>query len=191
MARRQFTGVRTPRRRKVWTREGSTDAGQLITFNTLEPLIDLLTNLKTDLGITRPPPGCTVMRIVGTLQPGNSSACTVNEVNELTWGIAWVPSIVATAPAGTGQIPDPSENGLRETQWLQKMTMFYRTNNGTNLPASTTGRMLDGGAMQIDVTQMRKQPTADSELMLIIRHRGNAGSAPAMWFDLNTMLALA
>lgn len=191
MARRQFTGVRTPRRRKVWAREGTTDTGQLVTFNTIEPLIDLLTNLKTDLGVSRPPPGSTVMRIVGTLHPGNSASCTVNVNNELSWGIAWVPNQVALAAAGDAQIPDPSENGLREVTWLQKGTLFYQTTSGINIPASVTGRMLDQGTMRVDITQMRKQPTADSELMLIIRHRGPAGSAPNIWFDLNTMLALA
>ena len=192
MARRQFTGPRTPRRQKVWTSEKSTDAGQLVAFAANpQVLIDLLTNLKTDLGTGRPPSGSTVMRIVGTLQPGNSSACTINEINALSWGIAWVSNAIANATVGDGQIPDPDEAGLREAQWLQRGKLFYRTNNGTNLPASATGRMLDSGTMRVDITQMRKQPTADSELVLIVRHQGNAGSAPSLWFELNTMLALA
>jgi len=59
------------------------------------------------------------------------------------------------------------------------------------LPATVTGRTLAGAEQIIDITQMRKQPTADSELVLIIRHQGNSGSAPALWFQLDTMLALA
>jgi len=51
--------------------------------------------------------------------------------------------------------------------------------------------MLDHGTMRLDITQMRKQPTADHQLVLIVRHQGNSGSAPALWFELNTMLALA
>ena len=192
MPPRARTVQRTPRRRKIWTSEKSTDAGQLIAFGSSpQVLIDLLVNLKTDLGTARPPSGCTAMRIVGTLQPGNSSACTINEVNALSWGIQWVPNNVLLAPPADGQIPDPDEAGLREGQWLQKGKLFYRTNNGTNLPASATGRMLDQGTMHLDITQMRKQPTADSELVLIVRHQGNAGSAPSLWFELNTMLALA
>lgn len=191
MPPRGRTTVRTPRRRKVWASERSTDAGQLVAFNANpQVLIDLLVNLKTDLGLSRPPSGVTVMRIIGTLQPGNSSACTINEINALSWGIAWVSNIIANAPAGTGQIPNSVEVGLREAQWLQRGTIFYRTNNGTNLPASATGRMLDSGTLQLDITQMRKQPTADAELVLIVTHQGNTGSAPALWFELNTMLAL-
>ncbi len=165
-------------------------AGTALTIGGKQVIVNLLANLKVNLGLTRPPPGITAMRIVGTLHPGNLSSASTNVLNSVGWGIAWVRSAVAALPVNDGGIPDPLGVGVRETQWLQTGYLLYRTNNATTLPASTTGRMLDQGTMSLDITQMRKQPTADHELVLITHHEGISGSDPAIWFDLHTMLAL-
>lgn len=190
MARSNRTIVRTPRRAKVWAREGSTDVGNSLLINQIDVFADLLANYKTDMDTNRPPAGVTVMRIVGTLQPGNSSAATTNFMVAFHWGIAWVANSIAQASVGDAQIPDPAELGMREAQWLQRGTIFYRTNNNTNLAASVTGRQLAQSGHELDITQMRKQPTPDHELVLIVRTTGDAAAAPVLWFDINTMLAL-
>ena len=182
---------RTPRRRKVWARERSpVSTGDILVVGALQVVQDLLANLKANLGITRPPPGITAMRIIGSIHPGNQSTSSGNAINSLTWGIGWVRSGVAGLGINDPGIPDPLAVGVREHEWLQTQQLFYRTNSGTDLPATVTGRMLDQGSMQLDITQMRKQPTADHELVLITHHEGLAGSDPAVWFDLHTMLAL-
>ena len=164
--------------------------GDTLIVGANQVVTNLLGNLKANLGVTRPPPGITVMRIVGSIQPGNQSGSTGNVLNAQAWGIGWVRSNVAALPPDDSGLPDPLAVGVREHEWLQTGHIFYRTNSGVTLPASTTGRMLDHGAMQLDITQMRKQPTADHELVLIIHHEGVTEGFPAVWYDLHTMLAL-
>ena len=185
------TQTRTPRRQKIWGHEKSPmSTGTALTVGAVQVVVNLLGNLKANLGITRPPPGITAMRIFGSIHPGNLAASTGNLLNGQSWGIAWVRAGVAALPPDDAGLPDPLGVGVREHPWMQTGNLLYRTNNGTTLPASTNGRMLDQGTMQLDITQMRKQPTADHELVLIIHHEGVTEGVPAVWFDLHTMLAL-
>ena len=183
--------ARTPRRRKIWAYEKSLmSTGFILQVGAKQVVANLLATLMADLSLTRPPVGITCMRIFGAIHPGNQLTASTNLLSGLGWGIAWVRNSVAVAGAGDPAIPDPLEQGVREVEWLQKGYLLYRTNNATALPASTTARMLDQGTMTLDITQMRKQPTADHQLVFITHHEGITGSDPAVWFNFNTMLAL-
>jgi len=182
--------VRTPRKEKVWAVTRSLDTPNItLTTGGVEVASDLLASLKTDMGITRPPRS-TVMRIFGTIDGANLASATASSQVIVHYGIAWVRSDVANAGFNDAQIPDPGEPGLIQVPWIHRGTVFGQSVAGVNPPwifAQGNPR----GSATIDVTQMRKQPTQDYELVLITRTSSIAATDPALYLNLSVMLALA
>ena len=193
MARRQFTGPRTPRKEKVWATRNSGAVDDLVvpnavTLNGLEVQADLLSAYKTDVGVNTLQ-RVTSMRILGSIGLGNGPTESVSRNHVLAWGIAWVSILVAGAAANDAQIPDPNTGGNREALWLQRGRLFLRSTAALQLvvqAGETTSRM------DVDVTQMRKQLQVSDQLVLITRHQSDGGgiSAPEVLFNFHTMLAL-
>lgn len=152
--------------------------------------LDLLSFLDLDVGVTGMT-GVTAMRIVGSMSLGNDIAEAASG-NILTchWGIAWVSSQLATAGDGSGLIPDPSENGAREALWIQRGVLSGITVASTLIPYAAAGQLT--AFERLDIRQMRKQPMADAKLVLITRcfDTGGGASDPALWVDLQVLVAL-
>ena len=184
MVTRNRTIVRTPRKDKSWAYVRG--QAQALNVNAVEVAVDLLTDYETDVGqINR---NVTAMRIVGELDLGNGSSASVAASFTLQWGIAWVSGAIAALSANDGSIPDPGEQGAREALWLQRGTLQAQSVAGSNNAGSTLGQLR--ASVLLDITQMRKQPTPDSRLVLITRNNGSSSHAPALYFVLATMLAL-
>ena len=193
MARRQFTGPRIPRKDKVWATRNSGASDDLVVpnvvqLNGLEIQADLLSAFKTDVGVNTLQK-VTCMRIVGSIGLGNLVTESVSRNSALAWGIAWVTASITGAAINDPQIPDPNAGGDRQAEWLQRGKLFLRTTAGLPLvvqAGETTSRM------SVDITQMRKQPTVNHQLVLITRHQSDGGgiSAPSLLFNFHTMLAL-
>ena len=189
MPARRFTGVRTPRKEKVWATQtvGTTPAA--LTAALPEIVIDLLSFFKLDVGVSSLQ-RVTVMRMIGSLFLGNGVAQENIGNCAWHWGITWVPRNVSDATAGDGQIPDPAEQGARETQWIQRGVLRGIATAAAIAVYASAGQL--GSHMHFDITQMRKQPAADHVLVLIGHHDfGAAGVVdPKVWLDFNIMLAL-
>ena len=195
MVTRNRTIVRTPRKEKVWaTRNSGPVASDIVVpnaviLNGVEIQADLLSAYKTDLGVNTLQK-VTVMRIIGSIGLGNLVTESVSRNHALAWGIAWVSAAITGAPANDAQIPIPSDGGDRQAEWLQRGKLFLRSTALLPLvvqAGETTSRM------DVDITQMRKQPTVNHQLVLITKHQSDGGgiSAPSILFNFHTMLALS
>lgn len=186
---RNYTGPRTPRKEKAFAQIRDLDTPRAVALNVVDAPIDLLANYKTDIGVNRLQ-GVTAMRIFGSIYAGNDSAATNSTQVALHWGFTWLRNVVLTAGSGDAQIPDPSESGAREAQWLQTGVLRYGAVSGVRRMAAEANAA-PGSYVNLDITQQRKQPGTDYGLALIFRASSAAGSDPAVWIDLTTMLALS
>lgn len=162
------TVVRTPKRRKMWcVRSTFLD----VTTNS-QWADDILDPAFTALGLSNMG-GLTVMRILGTLQlvAGTTPQTTSTTWSEIDLGICWINSSVNIS-GGSGSIPQPWQNGLLEAVWLQQWELGAFEQNAVNETLSPL-EPIETSLLKFDITQMRKQPTADSKLILA----GNGGSA--------------
>jgi len=184
MVTRNRTIVRSPRKDKSWAYVRG--QAQTLSVNAVEVAVDLLSDYETDVGLINR--NVTAMRIVGELDGGNSSSASVSSSFTIQWGIAWVSGAIAVLAANDASIPDPGERGAREALWLQRGSLQVTALAGSNTPGANLGQLR--ASVQLDITQMRKQPTPDSRLVLIVRNNGSASHAPALYFTLATMLAL-
>ena len=183
--RTRYTGPRTPRRQKVWAYKR--DGGKFLSTNTIEVVIDLLEDYKSDLGVSFLQ-GLTVMRVNGTIALINSAGASAVDPWEFIWGIAWVRNVIATAGVGDAQIPDPGELGTRETEWLQRGLLRGTSTIGALTRYADQNQLLS--FIKLDITQMRKQPTVDHQLVLIARNTAATTVSAGIDYDLQTMLAL-
>mgnify|MGYP006953834933 CR=1 FL=1 len=179
--------IRTPRKEKAWTTIRTDHAGQSLTESqtgTIQVIQDLL---LSGLGVTNPRP-LTVMRIVGSLQLLFLSDTTaVRGRSKIDWGIAWVQSEISSLSAGDALIPDPADSGIREALWLQRGTLYgsFEDAAGSNnqMPVHP------GAHAALDITQMRKSPTADHRLVLIANVFADASVHVALGYTLHSMVA--
>ena len=176
--------VRTPRKTKVWATETSTQ-DLLSTAGGAEPYANLLGQFNTDRGVNRQD-RFTVMRIIGGLMLGNAATATSNLPVYVDVGIVWVRNQVFNATPGDAQIPDPGAEGVREIEWLWRQRMWYKP-TASQLAIAFDQPM---GQARLDIKQMRKAPTVDAVLAMIVS--GNYGAADDLFLDfrLDTMLAL-
>ncbi len=187
MTTQRRTFVRTPRKEKAWAYNRNTGLGTAV-LTGVSVHLDLLATWATDLGVNVIPK-CTIMRIVGTMGIGNQSDVTTAGLIDVSWGIAWVRNVVATASAGDAQIPDPEEGGARETQWLQRGVLMGTSVAGAHTRGADQGQLFS--QQSVDITQMRKQPTSDYRLVLITHGTNLSDGSILGWFNLDCMVALA
>ena len=178
---------RTPRKEKVWIGRNSIVANA-ITVRAVTA--ELLSAGLTDLGLNRVQ-GVTVMRIVGYLQLVNWTAGAVTPAYAgVRLGIAWVPQAIAGAGLDDAQIPVPLNNGLREIRWIQQFDLGGLETVAPHV-VNTPLEPIEHSRIEVDITQMSKQPTADHRLCLIQTGPGTVeADTTAIDFKLQIMLAL-
>lgn len=180
--------TRTPRRRKVWAHQTNLQsAGEQLSAGNVEIAVDLLDSFKTDRGVNNVE-GVTVMRIVGKLFLGNAATATNSDFGFVPWGIAWVSDTIASQGAGHVSIPNPNEPGTREAQWIQRGVIGGQSVVGAAEVYAFLGQ--NGAMADLDITQMRKQPSVDSQLVLITENGFSANEDATLHWSLSTMLAL-
>jgi len=187
MVTRRFTGIRTPKKEKIWAQDEDGIVGQILTANQMQAPRDILLAWKAAVGVNFMR-AATAMRIVGTLVGGNGVTDDAVRNHMLVWGFAWLENNIANEAAGSANIPDPNNDGTREANWLQTGTLSFRS-VATTLSWATDQLL---GSIRLDIKQMRKQPTVSHELCLVIRTLSDGGgvSAPTIRVNLKTMLAL-
>ena len=184
MVTRQRNFVRTPRKDKIWatfTQLESTLGDNQLIFG------DLLADLKTDLGVSSMVK-VTVMRIIGRLSLGNAVTATTTDPGFVFWGIAWVSSEIAALSPALTAIPDPAVAGDREAEWLQRGVLRGEPVIGANAMWSARGQL--ESFVDLDIRQMRKQPTPDSRLVLILNNLFSITEDVQLSAALATMVAL-
>ena len=184
MTTRNRPFARVPRKAKVWatrfTEEIECDQNQ-------EVYVDLLSEFRTDVGISALT-GVTAMRIVGNMSLGNHSTASTSSPGLLGWGIAWVSSAIAGLSSGDATIPDPIVGGVREAEWLSRGVL-----RGTNTASSKVLFSAQGqneSFVNLDIKQMRKQPSPDHRLVLITNNGFSATQDVFLNVLLHTMIAL-
>lgn len=181
------TRTRTPRKEKIWIGRNSI-VGNPITVRAITA--DLLSAGLTDFGITRIQ-GLTVMRIIGYVQLVNWTAGAVTPAYAgVRLGIAWVPAAIANAGLDDAQIPVPLNNGLREIRWIQQFDLGGLETVAPHV-VNTPLEPIEHSRIELDITQMSKQPTADHMLCLIQSGPGTVeADTTAIDFKLQIMVAL-
>ena len=181
--------TRTPRRRKTWAGFHT----KLALDGTGGPEIeDVLDASATDLGIGNYV-GVTVMRVVGFIQLVSWTATAATPAwNDVRLGLCWLDQRLATATGGSGLVPRPHQNGVRETRWYQQMTL-----GGIEPSVVTVGLPINGdassayGRIDFDLHNMQKAPTADSKFCLVRTDAGTwEANTVAIQCDFDIMLAL-
>lgn len=161
--------IRTPRKTKTWTQSTTRNT---FTDSTLYPRVerDLLAEYKSDRGINFVE-RLTVMRIIADLRPYNNTETNTFFNLIMHYGIAWVPQNVVSASDGDAQIPDPVNPGTREIPWIHRGHLAWGTATGVDMWAHSFGSGAAGNLVMahLDITQQRKQPTNDHQLVLITR----------------------
>lgn len=179
--------LRTPRKQKVWIGRNSIVANA-ITVRAITA--ELLSAGLTDIGINRVA-GVTVMRILGYVQLVNWTAGAVTPAySSVRMGIAWVPQAIAGAGLDDAQIPVPLNNGLREIRWIQQFELGGLETVAPHV-VQTPLLPVEESIVDLDITQMSKQPTPDHRLCLIqAGPQAVEADTTAIDFKLQTMLAL-
>ncbi len=154
-------------------------------------LADLFLAYKAARGISQLP-RVTVRRIVGSLSLGNGVGETVSmSTNIVYWGLLWVRDNILSKPPGDSAIPDPANPGPREGEWVQRGCLRGSSIASAEVDYATLGQI--GSRVEIDIRQMRKQPTVDHEFVLITTADDNSAgtSDPKLSWDINIMLGLS
>lgn len=167
------------------------DASSSVGTGTTKIHWDLLEVYRTEMGISNTD-RVTAMRIIGRLELLDLGTSTAIDYFAYQVGIAWVSGPVATASAGSTNIPQPLNSGVRETQWLWQGNLMGLSANTTGqiLPAAGTNARQDW-ALDFDITQMRKQPTQDSKLVLIGNGSVSGSADIGLIGYFNTLIALS
>ena len=164
---RNFT--RTPRRRKLFIQY---EKFHTLGIGTASPKIDdMLDAGFTDLGMSNMG-GLTVMDVRGSiqLQQWTASPASSSSSQDIGIGYNWFDPLLAQAGDGDGQIPSPNQLGVRETKWIQQWSL-----RAVEPPVAAP--VIVGAALEpietsfkdgIHVRNMRKQPSADSRLAIVI-----------------------
>ena len=179
--------VNTPRKEKVWASTNGEIVPVTLTLNQNQVVLDMLAPYFADLGtlLTR---GVTAMRIIGQLTAANLATESAVRNHSFFWGIAWMQDRLVTLPAGDASIPNPARDGVRDIEWIQRGVLIYQSANAV-LRMSVNQNQ---GFVNLDITQMRKQPTVAHRLVLVCKHQSDGGgtSSPALLVNLQVMLAL-
>lgn len=168
MVNRNRTIVRTPRRRKVWAQR---ETSIVLGAGTTTPKVDdLLDPFFTDLGVNTIS-GLTLMRMFGTfsLKHWIASPATATSAADIRLGITWMDKVAITAGDGSGLIPEPLLDGSRETNFIQQW-LLNAVEPPVSAPIITSAPLdpIERSYVEFDVTQQRRQPTAQSSLGLVI-----------------------
>lgn len=159
----------TPRRRKLF---GQFNETIVLGAGTSSPkLIDMLDSTFTDLGANTLG-GLTFMNARGQMKlvQNTASPVTSSAYAEIRVGMFWADQLMATVGDGSGLIPEPLQDGTRETKWIQQWQL-----GAVEPPVAApiiVGAPLDpieeSLIRDINVRNMRKQPTAESKLSLVV-----------------------
>lgn len=191
MATRTTTRVVTPRRRKAWATSTNGSTATSFTAGQSQIAASLLASLATDLGVSNFN-GLTVMRIVGNISLVTTAGASTFTPWSLFWGITWVSLAIANASSGDAQIPDPDAGGADEARWIQRGVLRGLALDdgalGADMLLSANGQ--HESYTNLDITQMRKQPTADSRLVMIVKPLAVSGQGPGAMMNFHTMVAL-
>ena len=154
--------VRTPKKDKNWAFIHET---RLISATNTDS-IDLLAAYKADMGITRTH-NLTCMRIIGRVQLTQESSAASAAYVKVRVGFLWQDPQTATVNL------EPWEPGVREREWIQ-LGQVEGLESGiaplAGRPATASPE--ENSQWNVDITQMRKQPTPTHELRLIYTTNG-------------------
>lgn len=187
MVTRNRTIVRTPRRSKIWCQYTS-----FVDITAGTPgVIDLLAPTMTNLGLSVAS-GLTHMRTVGhvALVAGTVPDTTSTVFDRLRLGLLWLTSNIGPTSVGDTNIPEPREHGLWDARWIHQMSLGAFEQNPVNRAFSPL-EPIERSLLQVDVTQMRKQPATGARLCLAW-DGGSAWTADAVNLEvtLSTLIAL-
>ena len=131
------------------------------------------------------------MRIVGRLRLFESADATTPVNAKVRWGIAWLPAAIVGQADGDSSIPDPG-SALREALWIQTGTLLgLEYDSETNLGTGATLAPIETALIDLDITQMRKQPTLEHELALVWKCLSSVESGTVgLEYEGKVMLAL-
>ena len=172
---------RTPRKDKNWAYVHETRLITAINFDS----IDLLSPYKTDLGITATR-NLTCMRVIGRVQLTQEAMATSAAYVKVRLGFLWQDPNTSTANM------EPWEPGVREAEWLQ-LGQVEGLESGiaplAGRPATASPE--ENSQWNLDIQQMRKQPTPTHELRLVYWTNGLQETATlGLHLRLGIMLAL-
>lgn len=179
--------VRTPRRSKIWCQYTS-----FVDITAGTPgLVDLLAPTMTNLGLSVAS-GLTHLRTVGhvALVAGTTPVTSSAVFDRVRLGLLWQTSNVSSSSVGDTNIPEPREHGLWDTRWIHQMSLAAFEQNTVDYVFSPL-EPIERSLLQIDVTQMRKQPATGARFCLAW-DGGSAFTADAVNLEvtLSTLIAL-
>lgn len=154
--------ARTPRRSKLWCQYTS-----FVDITAGTPgLIDLLAPTMTNLGLNVAS-GLTHMRTVGkiALVAGTTPNVSGTVVEKVRLGLLWVTPNISSTSVGDTNIPEPREHGTWDARWIHQTSLTALEAAPNNIVFSPL-QPIERSYAELDVTQMRKQPTANSRLCL-------------------------
>ena len=172
---------RTPRKDKNWAYIHETRLISATNFDS----IDLLAAYKTDLGITATR-NLTCMRIIGRVQLTLETTAASAAYVKVRLGFLWQDPNTSTVNM------EPWEPGVREPEWIQ-LGQIEGLESGiaplVGRPATATPE--ENNQWNVDIRQMRKQPTPTHELRLVYWTNGLQETATlGLNIRLGMMLAL-
>lgn len=182
-----MTTQRTPKRRKIWTRETIVD--QRAESASSPAIHDLLSAYKTDAGVNSVE-GVTVVRM--NIRQWEFNVSDSSRVGTVTasHGIGWVTDEVAALADGSSAIPDPISTGFRKTRYLHRWDKAFQI-------LSNTDKILEndrGNPTYFqDTMQMGKCPGGNYTLALMSSDSPDNTTASIVWTTVtivDTMLAL-
>ena len=154
--------ARTPRKDKNWAFIHET---RLITAVNTDS-IDLLGPYKGDLGITRTR-NLTCMRIIGRVQLTQESMASSAAYVKVRLGFLWQDPQTSTVNI------EPWEPGVREREWIQLGEVEGLESGIAPLAGRpAVSSPLENSQWNVDIGQMRSQPTPTHELRLIYTTNG-------------------
>lgn len=187
MTMQRSNRVRTPRRSKLWCQYTS-----YVDITAGTPgLVDLLAPTMTNLGLSVAS-GLTHMRTVGrvALVAGTTPETTGTTWDKVRLGLLWVGSNISPSAVGDTNIPEPREHGLWDARWVHQMSLAAFEQNAVGQVFSAL-EPIERSVLEIDVTQMRKQPSTGARFCLAW-DGGSAFTADAvnLEVELSVMVAL-
>lgn len=191
MTNRNRPIVRTPKRRKVWAQFN--ESLVLGTGTSTPKAIDMLEAYYSDLGAGQQG-GLTVMRIVGSFQLTDWTAGDATPMyQDIRFGVTWLDKNISDAADGDGNIPEALQDGVREHVWIQqwKLSALEQDSADVNVGRPAQPQVENISFIHVDVTQMRKQPTAASKLSLCVSGGSSWGANTVILeTELSILLAL-
>lgn len=135
--------------------------------------------------------GLTVMDVRGVIQLEQfTTQDSTPEFETIRVGYTWLDKNIAAAADGSIELPVPLQLGTRDAPWIQQWELLGVADGTANVEAPLTP-LETSGKRDIHVRNMRKQPTADAKLMLVVSGgTGYGTSSVALKVALLIMLAL-